>query len=338
MTKNATASPELIGNQKRWVDLIRIPPQEKNFRSAQAEIRNIERLPGWRKPSLIPVRNITDQSVVFNDISLAPGEVTAVFEWDLAALTRFLARITRKEAAAAPEPTAPPRARKNPARDQLKAYLASEPEPDPGPVAIPEPEPPAPVQQIRLAIISSIAAVNGLIADMAGNNREFAELNRLASAAQEELRRAASLDIPLAEARRKINEANLTLNLVAARRDKFSEPQAALLEKLCLEVRSLSAAWDSAIQAAQQNIERKIFTDAAFLFGGSQAEAKRYWKNRDMHSLPVFEGVNAAMYSSEALCRLDQMPEHQTISAAKHFVAHIERNAPALGVELKLNR
>jgi hypothetical protein len=287
---------ELVIAQRRVYELRQIGNKDREFKAAQAEIQQLVSLQYWREPKLIEVRNISDHSVPGIDqekgtrAAIPAGFTGTIYDFDLLAMRRWLEPVNPK-----PEP-------------EMEAAR------------------PAPINTTDLV---STKEIKLLLVEIAKGDKEAAELERMANAARADLTLVAASNMPLEAAKKKISEANMTLDFVAARADKINAPAKLISEKLSAELLQQVRIWNSIVVGISVAIEEAVIQANLPYFNGDEGECRRLFNGGIMAILPVFTSINEAIYDDLGLKRLEGS---KLTARAKDFTRHVEKYCSKLKI------
>jgi primosomal protein N'' len=169
--------------------------------------------------------------------------------------------------------------------------------------------------------------IDGLLAKIAESGREFKDLDRMANKAREDLTLATSPGVSLAEAKKIIGEANLTLSFADQRRQSM-RPAADSLEKaLREELEDQVNIWNSQLAAVRESIEESIIQQNVAFFAGDDRDCRRVMSSGPLSQMPVFALYRAAFFDDPGLFRLHGQ---QLVDCAKRFSQHVEKYREAI--------
>lgn len=172
--------------------------------------------------------------------------------------------------------------------------------------------------------------ITHLVEQLAGVQKEIAELDKLESKASADLLLVASPDISVASARTKILDARLTIDLTTAKKRNAQPVRNKIADELKETLTKVVGSWNESVSAMREAMEEEIIVTNTKFFNGDERAARRWWNCGPMNEQPIFAVYHAAIYDESAL---RNGPNWGETEMAGHFLRHLKKHAEVLGIK-----
>ena len=175
--------------------------------------------------------------------------------------------------------------------------------------------------------------INDLISKLAVVSKDIAEQTATEKKASEDLLLVANPGVSVADARARILDARLTIDLARSHLAVMEPLHAQLTEELVKSCRSAASVWNDCVQTVKVAEEDAIVESTTRLFEGDETACRNWWELGHFIRMPIFAKYREAWYDDGAF-RLSR--QWDALQAASHFKQHIQRHASILGIKPSL--
>jgi hypothetical protein len=172
--------------------------------------------------------------------------------------------------------------------------------------------------------------ITDLISQFASIEKEITELEKLEAKASADLLLVASPNISVTEARTKILDARLTIDLTASKKSQAVPLRIKVGDDLKATVKAIVEKWNEAVMQAKKDVEERLITLNTEFFDGDGRAARDWWESGNLERMPVFEKYRTAFYPVEAMWTNHRWNETMM---AEHFLRHLEKHAKICRLE-----
>ena len=172
--------------------------------------------------------------------------------------------------------------------------------------------------------------INDLISKLAVVSKDIAEQTATEKKASEDLLLVANPGVSVTDARTRILDARLTIDLVRSRLAAMEPLHAQLTEELVNTCRSAADVWNGCVISVKAAEENSIVEVTTRLFEGDEKACRDWWEAGHFIRMPIFAKYREAWYD-DSVFRLSR--QWDAIQAANHFKQHIQRHASILGIK-----
>ena len=171
--------------------------------------------------------------------------------------------------------------------------------------------------------------ITQLLSQLEAAEAEIAEFDRLEEKAKNNLSQAVTANTTVAEAKSRILDARLTLDLMAAKKVNAEPLRDKIADELKATLARIVTGWNDGITAMREATEAEIITANTTFFNGDERAARCWWEQGPMNAQPIFDRYRDAYYPTESL---RSSPGWGVVEMAGHFLRHLRKNAPVLGL------
>src|SRR5580704_1187274 len=163
--------------------------------------------------------------------------------------------------------------------------------------------------------------IQKLIAETELNRKEIAEYDRMEERTRSDILELARADLPIQEARQKLLDARISLDLITAKREKTESPANQARTELEDTLSRAVARWNNAVTQDKEAREAAAIQSTVPLFG-SHAASSRWWNQGPLNALPIFHNHRLAYFDD---ANWDQRLRLDLCGLARTFLAHFHR-------------
>ena len=172
--------------------------------------------------------------------------------------------------------------------------------------------------------------IRDLISKLAGIRRDLADLEKLKTKAEADLKAATAPELSIQTARKLISDARLTLDLVDARIDRIEPSYRDAADELAQAIRAAARKWNTSVAAGQNALKSSLVQSTLPYFNKDERACLQWWESGNFIQMPIFAQYRDAFYDEESLRFSPQRPAELM---AKHFLRWVESHAENVGVK-----
>lgn len=172
--------------------------------------------------------------------------------------------------------------------------------------------------------------INDLISKLAAVSKDIAELDATEKKASEDLLLVSNPGVSVADARTRILDARLTIDLARAKLAGAQPLHAKLTDDLIQTCQAAAKVWNDGVLEVKAAEETAIVESTTRLFNGDGQSCRAFWETGNFIRLPFFAQHREAYYDLGAF---KVSPRWDAIQAASHFKQHVQRYASVLGIK-----